>query len=106
MYKTGNVQEKEKEEVVSYDPTRETVHRCVFLYKRMQGSDELFFIFQSETLSRRYQTRGRDGGRGWLKGETLLKGGWAFRLGTQTEFFAHRVPESPSVTTQWLRRLS
>jgi hypothetical protein len=40
MYKTSK---QEKEEVVSYNPTAETAHRFVFLYRRMPGSGKLFF---------------------------------------------------------------
>jgi hypothetical protein len=73
MYKTGDEQEKKKDGVVSHNPTGETEHRFVVLYRRMPDSGDLFF--NKGTLWQRYQRGRRDRGLGWLKGKTQLRDG-------------------------------
>ena len=57
-YKAGSQQEREKEAIDSHNPTGETEHRFVFLYRRMPESGDLFF---NKNLWQRYQTKRRVG---------------------------------------------
>jgi hypothetical protein len=51
-YKACSQQEKEKEAIDSHNPSGETAHRFVFLYRRMPESGDLFFNKEMTAISK------------------------------------------------------